>query len=267
VAVLLSLLLSLAACYSSKPPQGIVDISCETLTANGLADMMLETTTQPKLAGQIAATFDVTPGGEYWEQTIDGDMRRLFYYRWDVAQTKFGALMTDDTLTYLAMAFDDRAAQPALSRVIDCFGSPDYYFIRYDQAPDAFRPYYVMNFYYTSQGIYFSTVVTAPQLETSGDLVLLNQPVAATIPIGAIEWVAPGDVRELDWQVANPFGPYVDHNGKTVGKEEFWQMRSDRYEHVQPWPGSIEQLRVTWIPLYMLPPTPTPPPPPPVVPQ
>lgn len=267
-AVLLTLLLSVAACNQS-PPQGITDIPCETLTANGMKDMVLKATTPAELAHQIIETFDVTPNDEDWEQTADGDIQQFHYSRWDVAQTGYAALITDDTVTYLVIAFEDYSMQPALGKVIECLGSPDHYFIRYDQAPDAFKPYYVMNFYYTSQGIYLRSIITAPRLQSSDDLTLLDQPATATSPIGSITWVAPGDVCELDWHATVPFGPYADPFGETVDKEEWWAARAEMYEHVQPWPGSIEQLRVTWLPPYMLPPTPTPTSPPllPLIPQ
>lgn len=270
IAVLLSLLLSLAACSSFAQPEGIMDISCETLTANGLADVMLETKTQPQLARLIAGAFDLTPSGYPYTAQADGSNEHSFFtYQWRVAQTGFDAILTDEVLTYVRMMFDNRSAQPALGRVIDCLGAPDYYSIAYSKFPHVLTPQFFMDFYYTDQGIYFHAEPEAPRLTTSDDLTLLAQPATATTPIWWIEWVAPGDVRELDWQTSNPFGPYTDRYGEIVGKEEFWQMRSELYEDVQPWPGSIEQLQVTWIAPFLLPlpPTPSPSSPAPATPQ
>lgn len=242
------LLLLIASCKAPAPPQGLTEIPCDFLAAEGLADLILETKAPSTWTDSIVDAFQVTPDPYTGVQVVDGQEHRLAAYAWKVGLTSFNMRTKNDALTSLRILFKDAAERPALGKVIECFGPPDYYTISYSGAPDAWRPTFTMDFYNTDRGIRLHIYVPAPTLNSNSDLTLLNQPATATTPVTWIDWVPPGDVREMNLQIND-----ASRITTTQGREAFWQRRAAYYEQMQPWPGSIEQLQVTWADPFWLP--------------
>jgi hypothetical protein len=63
----------------------------------------------------------------------------------------------------------------------------------------------------------------------------------AVSPVEFIDWVAPGTVGEMDWQIFNPGGVATAQE-----KTAYLQERTG-LDYLSAWPGAIDQLRVTWI--------------------